>query len=197
MVSQRQQPRHKSQPFLLKIKIRTMSTRLKKRVITNVTMEQAQEASSQFATSANKLKKIEAAINERLNKIKDEYKEEITELEFNKNEQMELLEVFAKEQQGKWGKRKSLDLLHCVIGFRTGNPKVVKDKKFTWDAVLELMRKKQIFKRFIRISEEINKEAILSEKNSQLLNSLQTDCYISIDQYENFYIEPKLEEVAA
>jgi len=173
------------------------SKRVTKVTISNVSLEQAQQASSEFATKKNKLDSIEAKMNKEINSIKEKYQDEITELQEDLTEPVQVLEVFAKEQQESWGKKKSMELLHTVIGFRTGTPKVTKDKKFTWDAVLDLMKKNRVFKGFIRTVDEINKEAILGEKNEAVLNQLKENCYISVEQEEKFFVEAKKEEIAA
>lgn len=170
-------------------------TRIKKKVIANVTLEQAQEASESFATTSTKLAKVEAKMNEEINRVKSKYQEEITDLHEALEEPQEVLQVFADEQKTEWGKKKSFDLLHTVIGFRTATPKVDKSKKFTWDAVLELMKKNKAFKAFIRTKDEINKEAILAEKNEETLKLLKEECYVEIKQDENFFVEVKKEDL--
>ncbi len=170
-------------------------TRIKKKVIANVTLEQAQEASELFATTSTKLAKVEAKMNEEINRVKSKYQDEITELQEAREEPQEILQVFADEQKTEWGKKKSMELLHCTIGFRTGQPKVDKSKKFTWDAVLELMKKNKLFKPFVRTKDEINKEAILAEKNEETLKLLKDECYVEIKQDESFYVEVKKEEL--
>ena len=172
-----------------------MAKRVSKKVIANVTVEQAQEASSNYATGLTKLSKIEARMNEEINRIKEKYQDDISGIKADMEEPFETLEVFAREQQDAWGKKKSMELLHCTIGFRTGTPKVVKDKKFTWDAVLELMKKNPAFSPFIRVSEEINKEMILAEANEDTLARLKKECYVEIDQDEKFFVNVKKEEV--
>jgi phage host-nuclease inhibitor protein Gam len=172
-----------------------MAKRVSKKTFSNVSLEQAEKASSEFATGYNKLEKIEAKMNEELNKVKEKYQEQVTELKNELEEPAQVLETFAKEQKTNWGKKKSVELLHTIIGFRTGTPKVVKDKKFTWEAVLELMKKNTLMKPFIRTTEEINKELILAEKNEKTLQALKEDCYIEIDQDEKFYVQVKKEEV--
>lgn len=171
------------------------TTRAKKKIFSNVSLDDAQAASERYALTSNRLAKIEARMNEEINKVKSRYTDEITDLNERLVEPMEILNVYASEQKTTWGKRKSLELLHCIIGFRTGTPKVSKDKKFTWDAVLELMKRNKVFARFIRTKEEINKEAIIAEKNEALLNQLTEECYITIDQDETFFVQPKVEEL--
>jgi phage host-nuclease inhibitor protein Gam len=175
----------------------TATKRFTKPTISNVSLENAQEASELYATQQNKLEKIEAKMNDEINKVKAKYADEVTELQQSLAEPLEVLQVFASEQKNNWGKKKSQELLHTIIGFRTGTPKVTKDKKFTWDAVLALMKKNMVFSKFIRTSEEINKEAILSEKNEAVLNQLKEEAFVSIDQEEKFYVELKKEELAA
>lgn len=175
-----------------------MAKRVTKKTITNVTLEQANQASELFAQKWTSLKKVEAGMNEEINKIRSKYQERITELQEALEEPQEILEVYAKEQQANWGKKKSQELVHCTVGFRTGNPTVTKDKKFTWDAVLELVKKsKPLAKLFVRSKEELNKEAILATKDEAILGQLQEQAFISITQNETFYVEPKVDEVTA
>ena len=173
-------------------------SRVTKKTVTGVTIEQANEAAELFAQKYTSLKKVEAEMNEKINAIRSEYKDRIGELQEALKDPHEALEVFAKEQKANWGKKKSMELVHCVVGFRTGNPTVTKAKKFTWDAVLELVKKKPtLAKLFIRTKEELDKEAILAEKNPAVLGKLAEDCFITVEQEEKFYVEPKTEEVTA
>lgn len=173
-------------------------SRLKKKVIVNVSLEQAQEASELYATTSTSLSKVEARMNEEINKVKSKYQDKITELQEALEEPMETLQVFANEQKTNWGKKKSTELLHCTIGFRTGTPKVCKEKKFTWDACLELIKKNKVLsKLFVRPKEELNKEAILATKDESILNQLHEEAFIYVDQEESFYVEAKKEEVFA
>lgn len=174
-----------------------MTKKTKKVTISNVTLEQAQLASEQYANTQAKLATIEAKLNEELNRVKSKYKEQITELQEELEPQVEVLEVFAKEQQPNWGKKKSMDLLHTTIGFRTGTPKVDKDKKFTWDAVVQLLSKNKLFKSFIRTKQEVDKEAIIACKDNELLKLLTEEAFVFIVQEETFYVEAKREELAA
>jgi phage host-nuclease inhibitor protein Gam len=169
--------------------------RVSKKSFKDVTLEQAQSASQQFVETRTSLDKIEARMNEDINKVKAKYIDEVTDLSEQLEEPQEILEVFAKEQKRSWGKKKSLELLHCIIGFRTGTPKVVKEKSFSWDAVLKLMKKNSLFSNFIRTTEEINKENILAEKDEKVISKLKELCYVSVDQDEKFYIEAKREQV--
>lgn len=172
-----------------------MATKTKKKTFTNVTLDEAQEASQTYAVNSTKLQKIEAKMNEEINSVKSKYQDQITELKEECEEPLAMLEAFAFEQKSSWGKKKSFELLHCVVSFRTGTPKVDKSKKFTWDGVVELMKKNKLFKNFIRTKEEINKDAILAEKNEELLDRLKEECSVEVVQDETFSVDVKKEEV--
>jgi phage host-nuclease inhibitor protein Gam len=162
-----------------------------KKEIKNVNLETAQDSSREYANCVISIDKIEAEINRKISNIRDQYKDQITALQESAKEHKEILEVFASEQKANWGKKKSFDLLHCTIAFKTNPPKVGKHKKFTWEAVTELLKKQNVFSRFLRQTTEINKEAILAEKNEAVLNMLKEDCYIVIEQDERFEVDVK------
>lgn len=174
-----------------------MAVKVTKKTIKNVTLEVAQEHSREYAACTVELTRIEAEMNEQINRIKDRYKDRVTSLQQSAKDHKVALEIFAQEQKGNWGKRKSFELLHCIIGFRTNPPKVGKHKKFTWDAVTELMKKNTVFGRFLRTTVEINKEAILGEENEAVLGMLKEECYITIEQDERFDVDVKKEVLNA
>jgi phage host-nuclease inhibitor protein Gam len=172
-----------------------MANRLKKKTISNVTLDQAQEASETFAVKWNSLAKLQAKMNEDINRVRSKYTDELTELQDALKEPQETLEAFAKEQKTGWSK-KSMELVHTTIGFRIGNPKVVKGKRFTWDGVLDLVKKNKVLAPlFVRTKEELNKEAILATKDTKILDKLKDVADVTIEQEECFYVEAKVEEL--
>jgi phage host-nuclease inhibitor protein Gam len=173
-----------------------MATKTKKKVFAGVTLEQAQEASRLYAVRQTQLASIEAKMNTEINKVKEKYQDQVTELKELLDEPVAILESYATASKDGW-KKKSMELLHTVIGFRTNPPKVNKKAAFTWKAVLELLQQHKM-KRFIRTVEEINKEEILAldaEKDKAVLNQLQENAGVFIDQDETFYVELKKEDV--
>ncbi len=174
-----------------------MSTkRVKKSIVTNVSFEDAQLASQTFAQQQNRLSKLEAKMNEEINKVKSKYQDDITEIKENIEEPMQILEAYANEQKGNWGKKKSFELLHSIIGFRTGTPSVCKSKKVTWEFITEQLAKTKDMLCFVRTKQEINKEAILAEQDENVLKRLKEDFMVEIEQKESFYVQPKEEELA-
>lgn len=170
-----------------------MGTRVKKKVVTNVSLEQAQEASELFVKNLNKLEQFEAKMNEEINKVKSKYQEQITDLKESLEEPQEVLRVFAEEQRPNWGKKKSMELLHSIIGFRTGTPKVTKHKSFTWDAITELAVK--LHPHLVRTKTELDKESIIAISSEDGFGSIKKELFIDVVQDETFYVEAKKEEL--
>lgn len=171
-----------------------MATRQKKKVITGVSSEQAQDASAAYTNAYVKQMKLEAKMNEEINKIKSKYQDEITNLEEEKEEQYDVLEAYAKEQKDNWGKARSIELLHTKIGFRIGMPKLKCDKGFNWTSVTSLL--KDHYPDYVREVVEPNKEKLIADRESEGFDKLCKKAHIEVVQDENFFVEPKIEELA-
>lgn len=167
--------------------------RTKKKVIVNVSRELAEEAMGQFSDAANSLQKIEAAMNQHINSIRDKFQDEITELNESKDEQMEVLEVFANEQCETWGKKKSMELLHGIIGFRTGTPKIKFEKGFNGKSVTAILQEQ--YPTYVRTVIEMNKEQLLADREADGFAVICKKAHIEVVQDETFYVESKSEEL--
>jgi phage host-nuclease inhibitor protein Gam len=170
-----------------------MATRAKKILITNVSHAEAEQAMAVFAQCNTQLKGIESRMEEEKHLVDSKYQDEITRLRDSMEEQMKMLQVYGQQYKDNW-KGKSLALLHGKIGFRTGNPKLVKDKKFTWDAVTELLKK--AFPAFVRTSYEINKEALIAHRDQEEFGKIRESCYVDVTQDETFFVEANTEELS-
>jgi phage host-nuclease inhibitor protein Gam len=166
--------------------------RAKKILITSISHEEAEQAMAAFAKGNTQLKLIEAKLEEEKQQIDSKYQHDIASLKTSLEEQIEILQVYGQKYKDSW-KGKSLELVHGKIGFRTGNPKLVKDKKFTWDAVTELLRK--AFPLFVRTTYEINKEALISSRDKKEFEDIKNSCYVDVIQDETFFAEAKTEEL--
>lgn len=165
-----------------------------KKVVTNVTRPEAEEAMQQLAKANSQLKRIEARIEQEKQKIDDRYKSEVLALQEQKKVQMEIVEVWAKKDLPNWD-GKSFDLIAGTCGFRTGTPKVEKDKKFTWGAVTTLLEENFPF--LVRTKTEPDKEAIIALRDDPEFEKISKTCHIEVVQDETFFVVPKEEELTA
>lgn len=109
------------------------------------------------------------------------------------DEKAALLEVWASSHPEEFPKdRKSLALLHGVIGFRTGTPKLgLITRKWTWETVLEAVGR--ILPNFVRNKPEVDREAIIAQRDE--LAEFLPMVGLKVTQAESFFIEPNLESV--
>lgn len=166
--------------------------RIKKTIITGVTREQMEEAFGQYALADAEVQSITASMDQQFVAIREQHAERLAVLEEQKSKALEVMQVFATENREElFSKRKSMETAHGVIGFRTGTPKLKTKKGFTWAAVLELLRK--FGRDYIRATEEIAKDKLLADRDSDECQQLMEDCGIIVVQDETFYVEPKKE----
>lgn len=184
-----------------------MATRKKKTIITGVTREAADEAFGTYAKADASINKINAEIELACAKIREKYADKIAILSDEREQAFETLQAFATENQAElFSKKKSLDMAHGTIGFRTGTPKLKTLKGFTWASALNLV--KSFLPGYIRQTEEIAKDKLLADREVEVqlgggdpnnrgyrpLREQMAECGIQVVQDETFYVEPKKED---
>lgn len=181
-----------------------MAKREKKVIIAGVTREAADEAFAVYAKADAQSAKITADIELQCAKIREKYANKLAELEGEKEKAFDTLHAYATEHQSElFTKKKSLEMAHGVIGFRTGTPKLKTLKGFTWASALQLV--KEFLPGYIRQTEEIAKDKLLADRDSEVsadgvelvpMTERMVKCGIQVTQEETFYVEPKKEETA-
>ncbi len=182
-----------------------MGTRQKKTVISGVTREAAEQAFAEYSKADASINKIQADIELQCTRIREKYQQKLGELQCERECAFDTLQAYATEHQSElFAKKKSLEMAHGVIGFRTGTPKLKTLKGFTWASALELVRR--ILPGYVREKVELDKERLLADRNesSIVLNTAGNDvvdmskalagCGLEVVQVETFYVEPKKED---
>lgn len=172
-----------------------MAKREKKTIISDVTREAADEALASYAMADAQAAKIAADIELQCVKIREKYADKLAALEEQKAAAFDTLQAYATENKGSlFTKKKSLDMVHGTIGFRTGTPKLKTLKGFTWASALQLVR--EFLPSYIRTTEEITKDKLLADRDVEGMCDNMSRCGIQVVQDETFFVEPKKEEVA-
>lgn len=170
-----------------------MATRQKKVIITGVSREAADEAFAVYAKADAQSAKITADIELQCAKIREKYAAKLAELEEAKEKAFDTLQAFATENQDElFSKKKSLEMAHGAIGFRTGMPRLKTLKGFTWASALQLV--KEFLPSYLRQAEEIAKDKLLADRDLDEMPANMAKCGIHVVQDETFYVEPKKEE---
>lgn len=185
-----------------------MAKRQKKTIISGVSKEAAEEAFATYAKADAERAKITAEIELKCAQIREKHQDRLSQLQATQEEAFDTLQAYATENQPElFSKKKSLEMVHGTIGFRTGTPKLKTLKGFTWASALHLV--KEFLPTFIRITEEIDKSRLLSERDSEALKlgelpgegvplrEVMAKCGISVVQDETFFVEPKKEDAAS
>lgn len=170
-----------------------MAKREKKVIITGVTREAADEAFAVYAKANAQSVKITAEIELQCAKIREKFANRLAELESEKEKAFDTLQAYATENQAElFTKKKSLEMAHGVIGFRTSTPKLKTLKGFTWASALQLV--KEFLPGYVRQSEEIAKDKLLADRETEEMVPQMAKCGIQVVQDETFYVEPKKED---
>lgn len=170
-----------------------MATRQKKTVISGVTREAADVAFATFAKADASINKIQAEIELQCAKIREKRQADLTRLTAERDAAFETLQSFATENQTElFAKKKSLEMAHGVIGFRTGTPKLKTLKGFTWASVLNLL--KEFLPGYVRTIEEPAKDKLLADRDDEDVVAMFPKVGITVVQDETFFVEPKKEE---
>ncbi len=182
-------------------------TREKKVVVSGVTADQMESAFADFSRADAKSQKIIATMDVEMNRIREKYREELLRLQEEKESSFNILLTYAKENRDTlFTKKKSVETVHGVMGFRIGNPELKPQKGFTWASVLNLL--KEFLPSYVRTKEEPDKERLLADRTGTIKDpndstenegtpmlTVMSKCGISVVQKETFYVEPKKEEI--
>jgi len=167
-------------------------TREKKVVVTGVTREEFEDAFAKFADADARLQQMTSKMDVEITRIREKYQEALSFLGEQKQSAFERMQVWAMENKEEvFTKRKSIDTVHGIAGFRTGTPKLKLLKGFTWGAVTNLL--KEFLPGYVRISEEPAKDKLLSDRDDPEVSGVFPRVGIFVDQDETFFVEPKKE----
>jgi phage host-nuclease inhibitor protein Gam len=171
-----------------------MSIREKKPVKKITDAATAEEVLSEYAIADARMREINAKLDQKIAKLREENSAEIDTLTIKRDECFERIQDYAEDNAKLFVAKRSLDMAHGTIGFRTGTPKVKPlSKKFTFASITELA--KQFLKPYVRTVDELAKDKIIADRDKIEPKKLE-QCGIAIVQDETFYIELKTEETA-
>ena len=166
--------------------------REKKVLALNITKEQAEDAFANYSKNSSLLKGAEAKMEIEITKVREKYSGDIDEWKESKDLSFGVLQTYALENESLFDKKKSFEMTHGKIGFRTGTPTLKNLKGYTWESVKNLV-KEFLGDTYIRTKEEVNKEVLLSERDNELIADNFKKCGIEVRQEETFFVEPKEE----
>lgn len=159
--------------------------------------DDADQTLLEIADCETQLQKAEADMNERIQKIRDDFEQNTHVVRAVKSSLESELEKFCILNKADFEKSRSRELVHGTIGFRFSTPKIaLLNRKYKLDTVLELLKKVRWGKDFIRTKEEISKEQLLASYSAKEIDDQKLAAIgLKIDQGENFFAEIKWENI--
>lgn len=174
-----------------------MKTRITKNISPVLTgLSDVDQRLHDLATDTNYRIALVSAMDDEILQIKKQYETQINEAEARIKQITDDLEAWASANPDLFTKRKSIEFLNGVIGFRTGTPKLVPlSRGWTWEKITKAVC--AYLPNFTRSKPEVDKQAIIAQAAE--LEAILPRCGIKVMQGEKFFVEPKLteKEVAA
>jgi phage host-nuclease inhibitor protein Gam len=167
-------------------------TREKKIVVTGVSREQFEQAFAEYAAADAKFQNVTTKMDIEITRIREKYQEQISTLQEQKDKAVEMMQTYAMENKDElFSKRKSIETVHGMVGFRTGTPKLRTLKGFTWAAVTTLLS--EFLPEYVRTTTEPAKDKLIADRDNEEVSKYFTKVGIDVVQDETFYVEPKKE----
>ena len=167
-----------------------MTKRTKKKIVTPPAKSELTDIMKQFAEASSHIKALEAEEELQMLELRKAFEEKSRSLIEQRQTAIEKLEAFGLQNRDElFSQKRSLELMHGVIGFRTGTPKVSKPRALTWNKVIEALSEKQ--SAFLRTKLEVDKDKILAHRMDEDLMTELNEIGIQVVQEETFFITLK------
>lgn len=167
--------------------------RIKARIIPPATREEMEQLVGGIAALKTGERSLTAAMDAEIKTIRDSYLADINEANEKVAALMPRALAWAEAHPDEFGKLRSIDMLHGVIGWRTNTPSLKTLAGWTWDRVLEKLESLKNLAQYVRTKKEVNKQAIIADRDGigpEMLGVIG----LRVVQEEEFYVEPKLTE---
>jgi phage host-nuclease inhibitor protein Gam len=130
--------------------------------------------------------------------IRQKYRSPLAEIERYLTLETTWVETWAQQNGAVFSDSRSLECTHAVIGYRTTPPRVERaSRKWNWSDIALKLGELAWGRRYLRQPAlEVNKEAILADRNELIATELRT-AGIKIIQDERFFITPHSQSEAA
>lgn len=134
-------------------------------------------------------------MEEKINAIRKRYETELTELTEKAEAFFGDIQAWATLNQAEFETRRSIELIHGMIGFRKCPAAVKQVGGVKVEHTIDMMTRDARYEPYLRVSTEIDKDSILGAyglKKDGLLADLAA-VGLKIEQKENFFVELKKE----
>ena len=165
-----------------------MTTKRLKQVEEEIqTREEMEEVVEQITRATIARDGLMSAMDEELTEIRSKYEPQITA----HGQEIDRLVVVARQWSNahpeEFGARKSIEMVHGLVGFRTGTPRLKLLSGWTWNKVLEFLALSREVA-YIRTKQEVDKELIIADRE-KLTEEFESVHYDEVDEGVQAYWE--------
>lgn len=168
-------------------------SRIKTPTTTIHTREEMESLVGEIAALKTREQKFTAEMNRRINEIRVDYDAALGGIAEDLKGKMAIARDWAEAHPAEFGSGKSIAMTHGAVGWRIGNPALKTLSGWTWDRVLEKLRGGGIWIKYLRVKQEVNKEALLADRHELVLS----EAGVRVVQEEAFFVDPKIETTEA
>lgn len=152
-----------------------------------------EQAFSDYSIADAKIQNITSKMDVEMTRIREKYQDDLQKWGDMKTKSFDTLQAYAMENRDElFSKRKSMETVHGLFGFRTGTPKLKTLKGYTWGAVTNLL--KEFLPSYVRTTEEPAKDKLLADRDVPEISDMFKKIGVYVDQDETFFVEPKKED---
>lgn len=155
-----------------------------------VTRADAEEALGRLAEKSYQRDMLTAELDLRLKAVREDYEGRISGLSAEINQAFDALNIWADGHPGEFADRKSIEMVHGTLGYRTGQPRLKTLRGWTWERVAAAVQ--TALPKYLRIRIEANKDGLLDDRDSIGKDKL-ADVGVQVVQDETFFVTPKQE----
>lgn len=170
-----------------------MTDRIKLKTAAPRTREEMEQLVGDIAALKIEERRLKAEMDAKLKALKDDYLKQLAGITDSLAPKMGRALAWAEANPEDFDKRRSIEMLHGVIGWRMNTPSLKTLSGWTWERVLEVMGKLPGMFAYIRTKQEVNRQALVADRDQ-----VGTDGFRAIGlrviQEEEFFVDPKLTE---
>jgi len=170
-----------------------VSSTLKSYDDVNESLREIAERKSAVEAATGKYNEDEAARRKVLDEFCNPHRDRIELLE-------EEMKLFCESHREDFTKKKSMELPNGTVGFRTGTPKAKTLRGWTWQAVLDTIKRSTFAERWLRTKEEVDKEQIIRDYTTKEVDDdalKQVGCEIVQDETFGYEVKVASDQKAA
>ncbi len=145
-------------------------------------------------TTAKKINTV-AAMDAAILALKEGFGPQLAAYDAALKSSTEALHLWAASHPDEFPKgQKSITFVGGRLGFRTATPSLQPlNRKWTWKKITDQVC--AILPNFIRSAPEVDKEAILAQRDEAIIKAALPTCGLRVHQGESFYVEPDLTDL--